>query len=87
VSLLIVVGSLVVHGGERVDGVLVFKAPVGKLLGIVVAAVIELGFGGSWFWFVEGIEDILDSVNEGFFVGIFSKIYPCDASTMFQVMF
>jgi hypothetical protein len=47
---------------------------VGKLLSIVVAAVIEARFGPTGVRLIEGIEDILDSILEGFIVGIFTKV-------------
>jgi hypothetical protein len=75
VSFPMMVGLMVVEGCvEGVEGAIVFIAPVGKLLSIVVAAVVEIGCWGPWFWVVEGEEDILNLVNEGFFFGVIPKV-------------
>jgi hypothetical protein len=72
---LLVIGVLEVKGSwEGVEGAVIFVAPVGKLLAIVVAAVVEVGFWGPGFWVVVGVEDILSLSDEGFLISVFSKV-------------
>jgi hypothetical protein len=70
------VGSTVVEGCVKgVEGVIILITPVGKLLGMVVATVVEVGFGSSGFWTVVGIKDILNPVNEELFISVLPKVY------------
>jgi hypothetical protein len=86
VSFPMMVGSTIVGGGwECVEGSAVFIAPVSKLLGIVMAAVIEVGLGGSRFWVVEGVEDVLNSADKDFFIDILPKVYTWELSPSSQV--
>jgi hypothetical protein len=70
------VGTTVVCGsGEGVEGVVVFVTPVGKLLSVVVAAVVVVvGLPVFWIGVVEGVEDVLNTIDKGFFWGIIPEV-------------
>jgi hypothetical protein len=73
-SLVILVDSLIVGGREGIEGIIVLVAPVGKLLTIVVAAVIVARATLSWFGFVECVVDVLNSVLEGLIISVLIKV-------------
>ena len=71
-----VIGASIVGGSsEGVECVVLFVAPVGELPGVVVAAVV-IGIGAPvfWVWVVEGIEDVLNAIDKGFFWGIVPEV-------------
>ena len=75
-SLPSLIGAEVVGGcGEGVEGVVFLVAPVGKLPSVVVAAVVVVvGAPVFWVWVVEGVEDVLNSIDKGFFWGIVPEV-------------
>jgi hypothetical protein len=76
VSLPSLIGAAVVGGsGEGVEGVVFFVTPVSELLSVVVAAVVVVvGAPVFWVWVVEGVEDVLNSIDKGFFWGIVPEV-------------
>ena len=70
------IGTTVVGGsGEGVEGIVVLVAPMGELLGVVVAAVVVVvGVSIFWVWVIEGVEDGLNVIDKGFFWGIVPEV-------------